>query len=89
MSLDRTVRHEPVVGRTPREDPVVVVRRALGRAEGRHPLFPGEEAEAASALGELEQRLKRLKARGVQFSDIELSVYARQLRGGGRITMVS
>jgi len=90
MSLDRTVRHEPVVRRTPREDAVAVVRRALGRAERRHPLFPGEEAEAASALGELEGRLKRLKTMGAEFGEIELSVYARQLRaGGGRITMVS
>ena len=41
-------------------------------------------------ISRLAQRLKRLKARGVEFGEIELSVYARQLLSGpGRVTLAS
>lgn len=63
------------------EDSVVTVRRLLGRAEEGKPLFRAEQMEGRRALLALKERLQRLKARGVEFADIELSVYARQLLG--------
>ena len=89
-----TVEESAERGRMPRrsykEDAVVVVRRALERAEQRLPLFAGEDSEAQGALTVLEQRLRRLKTRGIEFSDIELSAYVRKLPpGSGRMTLVS
>ncbi|KPJ52323.1 MAG: hypothetical protein AMS16_06510 [Planctomycetes bacterium DG_58] len=81
-------------GRMPRglreEDPVVVMRHALERAEQRLPLFVGEDSEAQGALRALEERLGRLKTMGIEFSDVELSAYVRKLLpGNGRMTLVS
>ena len=81
-------------GRMPRglrgEDPVVVIRHALERAEQRLPLFEGEDSEAQGALRALEERLGRLKTMGIEFSDVELSAYVRKLLpGNGRMTLVS
>ena len=90
MSLERGTSEGPEMRRGPRVDAIVRVHRAMERAEKGHPLFPGEEAENQAAMVELEERLRRLKQRGVEFADIELSVYARQLLGGaGRITLAS
>jgi len=74
--------HEPVMSKVVREDAVVLVRRALERAESGQPRFPGEKEEARSAIQTLEGRLQTLKAKGVEFGDIELSVYVRQLAPG-------
>ena len=63
------------------EDSVVTVRRLLGRAEEGKPLFRAEQLEGRCALLALNERLRRLKAGGVEFAEIELSVYARQLLG--------
>ncbi len=90
MAIDTGVEPQPLILRKAPEDAVVTVRRALERAEAGGPLFPGEEQENRVAVLELTQRLKRLKARGVEFSEIELSVYARQLLSGpGRVPLAS
>ena len=42
------------------------------------------------AQGAIEERLGRLKARGIEFGEIELSVYARQLgSGAGPVPLAS
>lgn len=72
------------------EDAVSVMHRALARAERGDPLLPGEEQETWAAAFELAQRLDRLKARGVEFSEIELSMYVRGLLAGpGRVPVPS
>ncbi len=82
MSIERGVETQPIRLRKTAEDPVVAVRRALDRAEAGTPLFPGEALDNAAATMVLAHRLERLKARGVEFGDIELSVYAKQLLAG-------
>ena len=72
------------------EDAVSVMRRALARAERSEPLLTGEEQETWAAAFELAQRLDRLKAHGVEFSEIELSMYVRGLLAGpGRVPVPS
>ena len=71
------------------EDPVVIVRRALEEAEVRAPLFPGEEDETRAAVMMLKGRLQHVKSMGVEFADIELSVYARRLLPGSESVMVT
>lgn len=90
MSLERGQGNGPLVRGLSGEDAVVVVRRALARAEDGHPLFLGEDVGTEAALAVLEDRVRRVKAMGGEFTDIEVSVYARQLRSGsGRVPMVS
>ena len=82
--------YQPVRENEPEGDAVVIVRRALERGESGSPLFPGENKETKAAVQELEKRLARLKTLGVEFADVELSVYARQLAAGnGRIQLAS
>jgi hypothetical protein len=72
------------------EDAVVIVRRALERVARGEPLFRMEMIEVQAALGTLKERVKRLRARGVEFADIDLSVYSRELlRGSGNVTTIS
>ena len=90
MSIERGVEPQPLRRRRIPEDAVVVVRRALERAEAGGPLFPGKEQEGRAAARTLAQRLARLKARGGEFNDIELSVYAREIASGsGRVPLAS
>jgi len=90
MTIARGTEDQPLTRRAAGEDAVEVVRRALERAEMRGPLFPGEEEDSRAAALVLVRRLKRLKAKGVEFGEIELSVYARQLLPGpGRLTLAS
>ena len=90
MSIERGTEHRSLRRRTAREDAVIVVRQALERAETSRPLFTGEVPEGQAAACILNERLKNLKARGVEFADIELSTYARQLLSGpGRMPMAS
>jgi hypothetical protein len=88
MSLDRGTVQRRVVRRMPGRDAVVVVRQALERAEEGYPLFPGTEAETRAALVVLEERLKRLKSRGINVEGIELNHDVRHLlAGGGRMPL--
>jgi hypothetical protein len=90
MSLKRLREVQPVIGRAAGKDPVVVVRQALEQAEKGHPLFLGQDEQTREAIAVLEERLKRLKSRGIEFGDVELSVYARSLHAhAGRMTMAS
>ena len=79
-----------MVGRTPERDAVLVVRQALERAAEGYPLFPGTEAETGAALVVLEERLRRLKARGINVEGIEVNRNIRHiLAGGGRVPLAS
>ncbi len=92
MSIERGVepQAEPLRLRRVADDAVVVVRRALEPADQVRPLMPGEERENRVAVLALAQRLARLKSRGPEFSEIELSVYARQLLSGtGHVPLAS
>ncbi|HUW58226.1 MAG TPA: hypothetical protein VMZ92_16435 [Planctomycetota bacterium] len=90
MTVEGGVDRGRTRSRLPEEDAVIIVRRALKRAEEGQPLFPGEDAEAYRAVEKLEERLARLKARGLEFGDVELSVYARKLLpGSGPLTLAS
>ncbi len=77
------------IRRVKREDPVVIVRRALQEAEVRAPLFPGEEDETRAAVMMLKGRLQRLKSIGPEFADVELSVYARRLLPGSESVVIT
>jgi hypothetical protein len=71
-------------------DAVVKIRRALALAESGQPLYPGEGREAAAAIAEVEARLARLRARGIEFAKVDLSSYVRQLvPARGRMTLAS
>jgi len=88
MSLERGAVERRVVRRMPERDAVVVVRQALERAEEGYPLFPGTEQETGAALTVLEERLKRLKSRGIKVQGIELNRNIRHLQaGGGRMPL--
>jgi len=81
---------EPVVRRVVGEDAVVVVRRAMEQAEAGVPLFGQEQPRVKAAVVTLEERLRRLQARGGEFGEIALSGYARRLMpGGGPMTLAS
>ena len=77
------------IRRVKKEEPVVVVRRALEEGEVRAPLFPGEENETRAAVKILQGRLQHLKGMGVEFADVELSVYARRLLPDSESVMVT
>ena len=90
MTADRRGGGGRMTSRLPEEDAIIIVRRALKRAEEGQPLFSGEEAEAREAARKLKERLTRLKDRGLEFSDIDLSVYTRKLLpDDGPITLAS
>ena|GEM_PF-6860119 len=79
-----------VVARMPERDAIVVVRQALGRAAAGYPLFPGTEAETGAAVVVLQERLRRLKSRGVDVDGIELNRDIRRvLAGGGWVPLAS
>ena len=89
MTIERGLEvSEPLRPRS--EDAVVTVRRALERAAKGEPLFRMEMIEVQAALVTLKERLSRLRARGGEFADIELSVYCRELlRGSGNVSTIS
>ena len=90
MSIERGSEPQPARLRRSAADAVVVVRRALAREEAVTPMFPGEPLENAAAIVVLADRLKRLKSRGVEFNEIELSVYAKHLMpGSGPVPVAS
>jgi hypothetical protein len=90
MSIERGTEQRTLRRRVVREDAVAMVRQALEKAQTNRPLFSGEEQDGKAAAFVLEERLKHLKARGIEFGEIELSVYARQLLSGpGRMPMAS
>ena len=89
MSMGRGLEVPEPFGRR-REDAVACVRRAMERARAGKPLLRSELVEVEGALTELKDRLARLRSLGSQFSEVELSVCARELlRGGGRMPVVS
>jgi hypothetical protein len=90
MTLQPRTMQMHFVARMPERDAVVVVRQALGRAEEGYPLFPGTEAETGAAVVVLQERLRRLKARGIDIEGIELNRDIRRvLAGGGWVPLAS
>jgi len=90
MSLEERVAERHSVARIPERDAVVVVRQALSQAAAGYPIFPGTGAETGAAVVVLQERLRRLKSRGVDIKGIELNRDIRRvLAGGGWVPLAS